>query len=77
MSPEEARRWLKEGMEKGNVPQLHVRRALQTLANMDVETVVTESHPRGSWNGDAANPCYFDTPPGTTMLRYVTDWKEA
>ena len=60
-------------MEKGSVPQLHARRVLQTFANMDVETVVTESHPRGSWNGDAANPCYFDTPPGTTMLRYVTE----
>lgn len=37
MTPEEARRWLKEGMEKGSVPQLHARRALQTIAAMDVE----------------------------------------
>lgn len=34
MTPEEARRWLKEGMEKGSVPQLHARRALQTIAAM-------------------------------------------
>ena len=38
MSPEEARRWLKEGMEKGSVPQLHARRALQTIAAMEYET---------------------------------------
>lgn len=38
MSPEEARRWLKEGMEKGSVPQLHARRALKTIADMDVES---------------------------------------
>jgi len=37
MTPEEARRWLKEGMEKGSVPQLHARRALQTIAAMDDE----------------------------------------
>lgn len=77
MSPEEARLWLKEGMKKGSVPQLHARRALQTIADMDVEMIVTESHPRGSWNGDAKDPYYFDTPPGTTVFRYVTEWKEA
>ena len=38
MTPEEARRWLKEGMEKGSVPQLHARRALQTIAAMEYET---------------------------------------
>ena len=76
MGPEEARRWLKEGMEKGSVPQIHARRALQTIADMDVEMIVTESHPRGSWNGDSADPHYFDAPPGTTMTRYVTEWEE-
>ena len=35
MTPEEARRWLKkEGMENGSVPQLHARRALETIAAM-------------------------------------------
>lgn len=77
MTPEEAQRWLKEGMETGNVPQIHARRALQTLADMDVETITTEPHPRGSWNGDAASPCYFDVAPETTLRRYVTDWKES
>lgn len=37
MTPEEARRWLKEGMETGSVPQLHARRALQTIAAMGDE----------------------------------------
>ena len=76
MTPEEAQRWLKEGMETGSVPQLHARRALQTIANMDTETLVTEQHPRGSWNGDSQSPEYFDVAPGTPLLRYVTDWKE-
>lgn len=77
MTPEEAQRWLKEGMETGSVPQLHARRALETIANMDTETLITEQHPRGSWNGDPQSPEYFDVPPGTSLLRYVTDWKEA
>lgn len=34
MTPEEARRWLKEGMENGSVPQFHARRALETIAAM-------------------------------------------
>ena len=34
MTPEEAQRWLKEGMETGSVPQLHARRALETIAAM-------------------------------------------
>lgn len=38
MSPEEARHRLKEGTERGSVPQLHARRALQTIAGMDVES---------------------------------------
>lgn len=38
MTPEEARRWLKEGMETGSVPQLHARRALQTIAAMGEES---------------------------------------
>lgn len=75
MTPEEAQRWLKEGMETGSVPQLHARRALETIANMDTETIITEPHPRGSWNGDASNPYYFDVPTGTTMSRYTTEWK--
>lgn len=37
MTPEEARRWLQEGIETGSVPQLHARRALQTIAAMDDE----------------------------------------
>ena len=75
MTPEEAQRWLKEGMETGSVPQLHARRALETIANMDTETIITEPHPRGSWNGDASDPYYFDAPAGTTMSRYTTEWK--
>lgn len=75
MTPEEAQRWLKEGMETGSVPQLHARRALETIANMDTETIITEPHPRGSWNGDASDPYYFDAPAGTTMSHYTTEWK--
>ena len=75
MTPEEAQRWLKEGMKTGSVPQLHARRALETIANMDTETIITEPHPRGSWNDDASNPYYFDVPAGTTMTRYITEWK--
>lgn len=74
MTPEEAQRWLKEGMETGSVPQLHARRALETIANMDTETIITQPHPRGSWNGDASDPYYFDVPAGTIMTRYTTDW---
>lgn len=74
MTPEEAQKWLKEGMETGSVPQLHARRALETIANMDTETITTQPHPRGSWNDDASNPYYFDVPAGTIMTRYTTDW---
>lgn len=74
MTPEEAQKWLKEGMETGSVPQLHARRALETIANMDTETIITQPHPRGSWNGDASDPYYFDVPAGTIMTRYTTDW---
>ena len=74
MTPEEAQRWLKEGMATGSVPQLHARRALETIANMDTETIITQPHPRGSWNGDASDPYYFDVPAGTIMTRYTTDW---
>lgn len=77
MNPEEAQRWLTELTEKGTIPQLHIRRALETIADMDVETVVAESHPRGSWNGDSADPYYFNASPGTTMSRYVTEWEKA
>lgn len=76
MTPQEAQKWLKEGMETGSVPQLHARRALETIANMDTETIITQPHPRGSWNGDASDPYYFDAPAGTTMTRYITEWKE-
>ena len=69
MTPEEAQKWLKEGMETGSVPQLHARRALETIANMDTETIITQPHPRGSWNGDASDPYYFDVPAGTIMTR--------
>lgn len=75
MTPEEAQKWLNEGMETGSVPQLHARRALETIANMDTETIITQPHPRGSWNGDASDPYYFDAPAGTIMTRYITDWK--
>ena len=43
---------------------------------MDTETIVTQPHPRGSWNGDASDPYYFDTAPGTIMSRYTTDWED-
>lgn len=77
MTPEEARRWLQEGMEKGSVPQLHARRALQTIAAMDTEIITAQPHPRGSWNGDFEDPHYFDVAPGTRMRRHITEWKEA
>lgn len=77
MTPEEAQRWIEVGKYEGRVPQLHARRALQTIADMDTETVTTQPHPRGSWNGDFKDPHYFDTPPGTLMRRYVTEWSEA
>ncbi len=44
MTPEEARRWLKEGMETGSVPQLHARRALQTIAAMEYEYSIMRPH---------------------------------
>lgn len=46
------------------------------IGDIDTETIVTQPHPRGSWNGDASNPYYFDVPAGTTMTRYTTDWEE-
>ena len=77
MTPEEAQRWIEEGLYTGRVPQLHARRALQTIAEMDTETVTTQPGPRGSWNGDFKDPHHFDTPPGTLMYRHVTEWSEA
>nr|DAS51631.1 MAG TPA: hypothetical protein [Caudoviricetes sp.] len=77
MTPEEAQRWLEEDRYTGRVPQLHARRALQTIADMDTEEVTAEFHPRGSWNGDFKDPHYFDTPPGTLMRRHITEWSEA
>ena len=77
MTPEEAKRWIEEGFYTGRVPQTHARRALQTIADMDTETITTEPHPRGSWNGDAKDPHYFNTPPGTRMRRQVTEWRKA
>ncbi|MER0028428.1 hypothetical protein [Corynebacterium sp. KPL4043] len=77
MTPKEAERWLEEYRYTGRVPQTHARRALQTIADMDTETLITEPHPRGSWNGDAKDPHYFDVAPGTRMLRHVTEWRKA
>ena len=77
MTPEEAQRWLEEDRYTGRVPQLHARRALQTIADMDTETLTTQAHPRGSWNGDSADPHYFDEAPGTRMYRHVTEWNKA
>lgn len=77
MTPEEAERWLEEGFSTGRVPQLHARRALQTIADMDTETITTQPGPRGSWNGDFKDPHHFDTPPGTLMYRHVTEWEQA
>lgn len=37
MTPGEAKRWIEEGLYTGRVPQLHARRALQTIADMDTE----------------------------------------
>ena len=75
MTPEEAQQWLTR-LDNEPIPQRHVRRALETIAHMDTETIITEPHPRGSWNGDTSNPYYFDTAPGTTMSRYTTDWED-
>lgn len=77
MTPEEAQRWIQEGKKTGSVPQLHARRALQTIADMDTETITTQPGPRGSWNGDFKDPHHFDTPPGTLMYRHVTEWEQA
>ena len=77
MTPEEAQRWLEEYRYAGRVPQLHARRALQTIADMDTETLTTQPGPRGSWNGDFKDPHHFDTPPGTLMYRHVTEWQES
>lgn len=77
MTPEEAQRWIQEGKKTGSVPQLHARRALQTIADMDTETITTQPGPRGSWNGDFKDPHHFDTPPGTRMYRHVTEWSKA
>lgn len=73
MTPEEAERWL----QKWYMPMEEVNRALHTIADMDTEEVTAQFHPRGSWNGDFKDPHYFDTPPGTLMRRYTTEWKEA
>ncbi|MBK4158478.1 hypothetical protein GWO56_02520 [Corynebacterium macginleyi] len=77
MTHEEAKRWLEEYQYTGRVPQLHARRALQTIAEMDTETLTTEPHPRGSWNGDTKDPHYFDVAPGTLIRRQVTEWQES
>lgn len=77
MTPGEAECWLEEFRYAGYVPQLPALRAIQTIADMDTEEVTAEFHPRGSWNGDFKDPYYFDTPPGTLMRRYVTEWSEA
>lgn len=77
MTPGEAQRWLEEELYEGRVPQVHVRRALQTIAEMDTETVTTQPGPRGSWNGDFKDPLLFDTPPGTLMYRHTTEWEQA
>ncbi|WP_284850086.1 hypothetical protein [Corynebacterium rhinophilum] len=77
MTPEEAERWLEEYRYAGYVSQLPARRALQTIAEMEVDEIVPEPHPRGSWNGDSRSPEYFDTPPGVPIFRYVTEWQES
>lgn len=77
MTPEEAQRWLEEYRYTNIVLPPNARRALRTIADMDTETLTTEPHPRGSWNGDAQDPHYFDTPPGTLMYRHTTEWKKA
>lgn len=77
MTPGEAECWLEEFRYAGYVPQLPALRAIQTIADMDTETVTTQPGPRGSWNGDFKNPHHFDTPPGTLMYRHVTEWSEA
>lgn len=73
MTPEEAQHWL----QKWYMPMEETYRALQTIAAMDTEEITTQPHPRGSWNGDAQDPHYFDVAPGTRMRRHVTEWSEA
>lgn len=46
------------------------------IGDIDTETIITQPHPRGSWNGNSSNPYYFDVPAGTTMTRYITDWEK-
>lgn len=40
------------------------------------ETLITQPHPRGSWNSNPEYPEYFQVPPGTTMRRWISEWKE-
>ena len=49
MNPGEAQRWLEEELYEGRVPQVHVRRALQTLADMSAEE---RAQYRGMWCED-------------------------
>lgn len=43
---------------------------------MDVETGVVRSHPRGGVIGSYESPEYVDQPEGTVMRRFVGEWEE-
>lgn len=48
-----------------------------TPADMDVETGIVRSHPRGGVIGSYESPEYVDQPEGTVMTRFVGEWEEA
>lgn len=47
-----------------------------TPVDMDVETGVVRSHPRGGVIGSYESPEYVDQPEGTVMRRFVGEWEE-
>ena len=48
-----------------------------TPVEMDVETGVVRSHPRGGVIGSYESPWYVDQPEGTVMRRFVGEWEKA
>lgn len=61
------------------VPRGDLPRAWQpdgTPVDMDVETGIVRSHPRGGVVGSYESPEYVDQPEGTVMRRFVGEWEE-
>lgn len=64
MTPEEAQRWLEEELYEGRVPQVHVRRALQTIAYTDSDGITLST-------GED-----LDLGPHQAVRRWVGEWEE-